>query len=214
MKSILTALGTLVVIHASWGQSWVGMDAGGHQSNVYYENSAGDQDKSIKGVPATYASIYYMHELVSSGNSKKLYDMPDYLLTVEIGYKRAQSRDSDSNLLNRWTMDYFSTSVGVRHIVSTKKKIAPFIGAAISMDRLLSGVQQIGFEQYDLTDELSIFNLGLVGEGGLKYSINHDVLGTFGISYTYGLSDIEPDEEKGRLSGFKVGVGIHFLISN
>jgi len=213
MKKVLTGLFTIVAFHASWAQSWVGIDVGVNQSNVYYENSNGEQDKMIKGVPASYASLYYMHELGNTKKSKKLYDMPDYLLTVEIGYKRAQSRDSDSNLLNKWTMDYFSSSIGVRHIVSTKKKIAPFIGAAFSMDWLLSGVQQIGFEQYDLTTELSQLNLGIVGEGGLKYSINHDVLGTFGVSYTYGISDLEQNEQRSRLSGFKVGVGIHFLIS-
>jgi len=204
----------MLMMQASYGQSWVGLGVGANQSNVYFENSMGEQDETIKGIPSSYVSLYYMHELGSSKKTKKLYDMPDYLMAIEIGYKRAQSRDSDSNTLNKWTMDYFSSTIGVRHIVSTEKKIAPFVGVGISMDWLLSGVQQIGFEQYDLTNELEKFNLGVVGEGGVKYSINHDVLGTLGVSYTYGLSDLEQNDQKSKLSGLKIGVGIHFLINN
>jgi hypothetical protein len=123
-------------------------------------------------------------------------------------------RDSDSNTLKKWTMDYFLGLVGVRHIIRTDKKIAPFVGAAISMDWLLSGVQQIGFEQYDLMNELGKFNLGVVAEGGLKYSINYDVLGTLGLSYNYGLSDLEQNDQQSRLSGFRIGVSFHFLVKN
>ena len=195
-------------------QGWAGIGIGTHQSNVYYENSNGDQDKSIKGVPASYVSLYYMHDFVSGGKQKKLYDMPDYLLVVEMGYKKAETRDSDSQTLSKWMMDYFSSALGVRHIISTGKRVAPFVGVAFSMDMLLSGVQQIGFEQYDLTEELEKQNFGIVGEGGVKYSINHDVLGTLRISYMQGLSNLEKSSQLSRLSGLKVGVGIHFLINN
>lgn len=65
-------------MYSLYGQSWIGIGAGAYQSNLYYENSKGEQDKTIKGVPSSYVSLDYMYELRNSRTTKKTYDRPDY----------------------------------------------------------------------------------------------------------------------------------------
>jgi hypothetical protein len=194
-------------------QSWVGLGVGGNQSSVYYKSSDGLKDKSIKGVPAAYVSVYYQLDLAKNGNGLSSRNLPSNLINTEFGFKRAMARDSDSNTLSKWTMDYFSTYLGYRHVFVSKSQVNPYFGIGMSADILLSGVQQIGFEQYDLKDDLSHLNMGVSAEGGLNYIISQEVLGILNISYNQGLTNLEKNEQKSRLSGIKIGISLMFKLN-
>lgn len=197
-----------------YSRDWVGLGLGVNQSNLNFKNSAGEQDESIKGVSAFYASFFYSYALGKKKRKTTLYDMPGNLLMVEIGYKRSQLQDSDNPTIKEWNLSHLSSSIGFRHKPRARNRVAPYFGLGLVMDYLLSSVQHLGVQQFDVKDELKDINLGIMGETGLYYSINYDVIGTLGLSYTHGLSDLESGLQQSNLSSIKIGLGIHFLIGN
>lgn len=198
----------------NYSRDWVGLGLGVNQSNLSFKNSAGEQDESIKGVSAFYASFFYSYALGKKKRKTSLYDMPGNLLMVEIGYKRSQLQDSDNPTLKEWDLSHLSSSIGFRHKPRARNRVAPYLGMGLVLDYLLSSVQHLGIQRYDIKDELKDINLGIMGETGLYYSINYDVIGTLGLSYTHGLSDLESGLQQSNLSGIKIGLGVHFLIGN
>ncbi len=199
----------LTIATFSFGQKWVGIGLGGHLTDVDFTNSQGVKDSRIKGVPSTYASFYLLFDL---GTVKRM-DQPKSALALEVGYKRSNSKNTESPTLETWTMDNLSTSLAFRRFFQSKRTVDPYLGAGVNLDVLLGATQQEGFSQYDLTQDLRTLNLSAIAEAGISYFISREVYGILGTTYLRGLSNLEKaDGQTVRINGFKVGVSVFFQL--
>ncbi len=192
----------------SYGQGWAGLGIGGHLTNVSFTNQQGVKDDRIKGVPSAYASFYFQLDL---GGPKKNTDAKGALI-FEAGYKRGSSKNKESTILEKWVMDFLSGSIQYRYLPGSKRSVNPYFEAGLFGDYLMAGVQQSGIEQYDLTEDIKNFNVGLIGGAGLSYFISSEAYGTLGLSYQRGLSNLEKGNQTAHISGFKLGVSLFFKI--
>lgn len=208
MKNFIILL-ILLSAHLAHSQQWVGLGLGGHLTDVDFTNNAGEKDDRIKGIPSMYTSFFYQRDL---GANKKESESRNSIL-LEAGYKKGTSKNSESTTLETWTMDFISVGMQFRHYVGTKSPVSPFFGIGGTLDYLFAGVQQEGLEQYDLTGDLKSINLGVVGESGLSYYIDQNVISTLSLSYTRGITNMEEGNQTARISGFRLGLGIFFQLN-
>lgn len=207
-------VGILIVLasYSANAQTWFGLGAGGNQAFNYFENSEGVKNETIQGVPGAYVSFYFQAQLPKTRKDPRI-QLPTALMHFELSYKKSVMEDKSQALINRWSLDYLSFSAGYRYVFTSKKVISPFLGAGVTADWLLNGVQQRGFEQYNLKNDLNDLNLGIYPEVGVSYTISYQVLGTLGMSYMHGISNLESNGQTSRLSGLRLGVSAFFKLS-
>ncbi|NBP67939.1 MAG: hypothetical protein EBU52_04275, partial [Cytophagia bacterium] len=142
----------------------IGFGLGTTIQNLSYTNSDGVKADQLTGLPAAAISFSYLYALKTKSAFANS-------MLAQLGYKGGHLKDEGSHLLTTWSMNFLSASAGFVSHHNSKRKTNPFFGAAIVTDVLISGTQNRGFEQYDLTDDLKILNLSAKIFTGLSYKI-------------------------------------------
>jgi hypothetical protein len=174
----------------------VGFSLGTNMQNLAYTNSAGVKSEQLVGLPAASISFSYMQRLQKKSRSKALQN--NYLV-LQAGYKTGQLKDKGSHLLTTWSMNFISGSLNFVSQHNTKRKTNPFYGAGVVNDLLISGTQNRGFEQYDLTNDLKSFNLSAKIFTGLSYRISDEANCSLELNYLRGLRNIEKSQGQSAL---------------
>jgi len=208
-KRILIFLLSLAYGTLADAQAWVGIGLGGHLNDVSFFNSSGVKDERIQGILSTYFSFYLAHDL----GQRRGPDISRNTLFFQAGYKKGVSRNKESSVLEKWTIDNLSTSLTFRRMIQSRRLVNPYLGAGLGVDLITGAAQQEGFEQYDLTDDLKRVNVSAIAEAGLTYFISHDIYGTLGASYLHGLTNLEKNPaQTAHVHGWKVGIDIFFQL--
>lgn len=189
MKKFLCIL--LIVTPVVAYSQQLGFNLGTNLQNLAYENSSGVKSAQLIGLPAATISFSYLHNLPGKGKSKGSWN--NYLI-AEVGYKGGQLKDKGSHLLTTWSMNFLSGSLNFVSQLNTKRKANPFFGAGIVSDLLISGTQNRGFEQYDLTNDLKSVNMSAKIFTGLLYHISDEASCAIQVNYLRGLLNIEKSQ--------------------
>jgi len=209
MKKLLIA-GLLLTGFFTYGQkTWVGFSIGANHSQLRYKNTKGVLDENLKGIPGGTASIFLQTQVFDKKKSARY--PAATLLSTEIGYKSTKIKDKASTILTTWSLHYLTANLTLRRKANSKKKVNPFYGGGLVADWFASGTQNLGFEQYDLKEELQPLNFSITAEAGLTYFVGDDSFGTLGLSYLRGISNLEtsPDEQA-LLHSIKISMAIFF----
>lgn len=202
----------LIVGTTAHAQYWVGLGAGGNQNMIKYLDDEGVRDKGIQGVPSVYVSAFVQRAL----GSPKAYYQAAYInaIVTEWGYKRGVVKNNNSSELDRTTLDNLSTTITFRHMRHSKSLVNLYFGGGVFADYLISGVQERGFEQFDLTEDFKKLNFGLVADAGITYWMSHEVYGTLGLSYAKGLRNLEKGDQTLHINNIKIGIAVFFQLKN
>ncbi len=209
MKLILT-LALLILWGCSHGQrSWIGLSIGANHSQLRYRDSDGNLDKNLKGLPVGTASILFQRELRDNTKSSGYHNSS--LFSTELGYKTNKIKDKSSTLLTTWSLQYLSGNILFIKRENSRNTVNPYYGGGVAFDWMVNGKQNLGFEEYNLSEDLNAFNLSLVGEFGLTYFISLDAMGSLGLSYSRGLSNLEKGpNEQALLHAIKLTLTVFF----
>lgn len=190
MKQVVITM-LLIIPSIAFAQQ-VGFSLGTTIQNLSYINSDGVKSDQLKGLPAASISFSYLQALQAKGSFANS-------VMAQVGYKGGHLKDKGSHLLTTWSMNFLSASA---HFISQKKskrKANPFFGAGIVSDFLMSGTQNRGFEQYDLTNDLKTLNLSAKILTGLSYTISKESSCSLDLSYMRGFRNMEKSAEQSAL---------------
>jgi hypothetical protein len=172
----------------------IGFGLGTTIQNLSYTNSDGVKADQLTGLPAAAISFSYLQTLKTK--SKAAFSNS---IMVQLGYKGGYLKDEGSHLLTTWSMNFLSASAGFVSHHNSKRKTNPFFGAGIVTDALISGTQNRGFEQYDLTDDLKILNLSAKIFTGLSYKISNEANCSLELNYLRGFRNMEKSAEQSAM---------------
>jgi len=211
MKYLFLFFFTLSLLPAN-GQSWVGFSFGGNFSQIRFKNSDGAVNIDLQGLPGTTATIFYQRDIAK--NKKVRYSATN-LIGFELGYKSNRIQDNASGLLTIWNMHYLTGSLTFRHNSNSKRKANPFYGGGLVLDYLMSGTQNRGFNQFDITEDLKPLNLSLTLETGLKYHISDEVNASIRLAYLRGIANLEKDPgQQAYIHAWRLSIAIFFKLEN
>lgn len=189
-------------------QSWVGLGIGASTSRLEFTGTDGIRNRDLAGLPGVSTSFFYQQK-VSKKNQKKFSSKT--VLSTELGFKSARIKDRESSLLTTWSMQYLTGNLTLRRRVGSKHKVNSFYGVGLFTDYLLSGTQNKGFEQFDLTNDLRRRVAGVIAEFGLSYYHSDDSYSTLKLSYLHGISNLEKDPgQKAFLYVLKISASVFF----
>jgi len=214
MKRLFIIIAITLSSHLS-AQTWLGVGFGSHVSNPYFKNSEGIENTGLKGSSSFYASGFYMKNLSTKSNiraKREINRYPRNVIFAEFGYKRSSFQDEQTNLQSEWNLDFASSAVGFLHHFKSKGLFGPYVGISAVADLLTRSTQTIGFQEFDIKDELAPLNVGVAPMFGIYYRANHDVMAYLNGSYTAGISNLEDEGQTSRIGGLKLGLSILFKI--
>lgn len=174
----------------------LGFSLGTNVQNLSYTNSDGVKSEQLVGLPAAVISFSYLHTFNAKSKSKTIFNNS---IALQLGYKGGQLKDKGSHLLTTWSMNFLSGSLNFVSQYGTKRKTNPFYGVGIVNDLLISGTQNRGFEQYDLTNDLKALNLSAKIFTGLSYRISDEASCSLELNYLHGLRNIERNQKQSAL---------------
>ncbi|MGL1886613.1 MAG: PorT family protein [Reichenbachiella sp.] len=210
MKKLIPILLFAFITLEANSQVSVGLGLGGNTTNARYKNGEGKLNANLNGMPGAYFSGVVQFNLGHEGSYFKNKRMNAFVLGV--GYKKGQIKDKESAILKTWQLDYIASELLFRHYIKSKKKVNPYFGGGLFADYVISGIQQEGMVQYDLTQDIKSINFGLEAEIGIDYWISHEAFGTLGFAYCHGLSNLEMSDESLKIHTFKIGIAIFFSL--
>lgn len=179
----------LFMLHLSAQQLGVGF--GGNISGIKYKSN-GQKQSEIHGLPASNAKILLTIHHQNKKNSRKRNADRTYTL-YSIGYAGARLNEKRSSISSNWMMHYLRLSMGVNRTLNYRKKVAPVFGLGISLNYLMTGQQEYGNEQFDLTSELRRTSTGITGRAGISYTASAENTINFLLGSTFGLTNIDRD---------------------
>lgn len=172
----------------------IGFGLGTTIQNLSYTNSDGVKADQLTGLPAAAISFSYLHTLKTK--SKAAFSNS---IMAQLGYKGGHLKDEGSHLLTTWSMNFLSASANFISQHNSKKRANPFFGVGIVNDVLISGTQNRGFEQYDLTDDLKVLNVGAKIFTGLSYKISNEANCSLELNYMRGFRNMEKSADQSAL---------------
>jgi|GEM_PF-3031826 len=194
-----------------YAQSWVGFSFGGNFSQVRFTNSDGVVNKNLKGLPGTTATVFYQRSI---SKEKKMYSATN-LIGFELGYKSSRVQDKASSLLTIWNMHYLTNSLTFRHNSNSKRKANPFYGGGVVLDYLMSGTQNRGFNQFNITEDIKPLNVSVTVETGLNYHISDDANTTLRLAYLRGLANLEKDpSQQAYIHALRLSITLFFNLKD
>jgi len=189
-------------------QNRVGFSFGGNFSQIRFINSDDVVNKDLKGLPGTTATFFYQHDI---SNKKKQKHAASNLAGFELGYKSNRLQNNASNLLTVWNMHYLTGSLTFRHNSNSKHKASPFYGGGLVVDYLMSGTQNRGFNQFDITEDLKPLNVSLTLETGLMYHISDEANASLRLAYLRGLANLEKDPgQQAYIHAWRLSIAVFF----
>lgn len=197
----------VLIFHSTFAQSRIGFSAGGNYTQVVYKNSSGERYNSLKGLPG-FGVGAILESGVGSKQSRFL-----SALQLKLGYKSSQFKDGQSNLLNTWSINSVSASTGFVLSRNARKTLNEFYGIEVIHDFMVSGIQNRGFIQYDLSDALKKYNMSVALTSGLNYTISDFSHCSLWISYSRGLSNLERDvNQTARFHAWMLSAAVYFSL--
>ena len=208
----LLILFLIATFYDSQAQNWFGLSIGVNQSSLDFRNSSGQKNEDLKGVPGFTASTHFIFPL---STIKNLSLSGATVLNTELMYKSSNIVDKGSSQQSTWALGHLGSSITLRKHFSSQSSLIPFYEIGAAYDYLLSGNQTIGFEQFNVKENLNPSNFSVQGGFGLLYNISYEANASLLLGYVHGLSDIEKEAlQSAKLNGLRASIAIYFTIEN
>ncbi len=212
IKNLILAIGLLTSSISTYSQNWIGLSIGGNQTFIEFQNTSGQASNELKGIPGITATSHFQIPL-SKINNLSLKGAS--IVNLEVGYKSTKIIDGGSSQQASWSLNQLTSGATLRRHLKSNSELIPFYELGLSLDYMLRGTQTLGFEQFDLKENLLSTNLSIQSGLGLQYEISYDANATLLLGYLHGISDIEKDaDQQARLNGLRISIGIYFTIEN